>query len=59
MGGVANGKVFNACELCFRRFIDEAAALFRLRFEKPSGQYCFRTWEAIFSRHSFERGEPS
>lgn len=47
VGGVANDKVFNTCELFFRGFISAEEALDRLRFEEPSNQYCFKTQEAI------------
>lgn len=47
VGGVANDRVFNTCELYFKGLIDKDAALSRLRFEQPNSQYCFKTQEAI------------
>ena len=49
IGGGADDKVFNTCELYFKGFIDKAAALDRLRFERPNSQYCFKTQAAIDS----------
>lgn len=54
VGGVANDKVFNTCELFFKGYISKDAALDRPRFERPTDQYCFRTQEAIDLCLSFE-----
>ena len=38
IGGVANDKVFNTCELYFKQYIGKEATLDRLRYEKPNCQ---------------------
>lgn len=57
VGGVANDKVFNTCELYFRNYIDKDAALDRLRYEKPNQQICFKNQETINRYLCFERSE--
>lgn len=57
MGGVANDKVFNTCELYFKKMIDKNAALDRLRFEKPNRQICFKNQETINRYLHFEGSE--
>lgn len=57
LGGVANDKVFNTCELYFKRYIDKNAALSRLRYEKPNYQICFKKQEIIEQYLHFERSE--
>ena len=57
IGGVANDKVFNTCELYFKHLIDKNAALDRLRFEKPNQQICFKNQETIDKYLHFERSE--
>ena len=47
IGGVANDKVFNTCELFFRGYIPQETALERLRFEKPNIQFCFKDQTTI------------
>jgi len=53
IGGVANDKVFNTCELYFRALISKETALERLRFEEPNIQYCFKDQETIDKYLSF------
>lgn len=57
IGGVANDKVFNTCELYFMHYIDKATALERLRYEKPNRQYCFKNQLTIDTYLHFERSE--
>lgn len=57
MGGVANDRVFNTCELYFKHYIDKNTALDRLRFEKPNYQICFKNQETIDKYLHFERSE--
>jgi len=57
LGGVANDRVFNTCELYFRHFIDKNTALDRLRFESPNHQICFKTQETIMRFLHFEGSE--
>ena len=57
LGGVANDKVFNTCELYFKHYIDKNAALDRLRFEKPNYQICFKRQKIIEQYLHFERSE--
>lgn len=57
IGGVADDKVFNTCELYFKHYIDKQAALDRLRFEKPNQQICFKNQETIERYLSFEGSE--
>ena len=47
IGGVANDKVFNTCELFFKGYIPRETALERLRFEKPNIHYCFKDQATI------------
>jgi hypothetical protein len=47
IGGVADDKVFNTCELYFRGYIPKETALERLRFEQPNIQYCFKDQNTI------------
>jgi len=47
IGGVANDKVFNTLELYFRGEISGRDAIRRLRYNKPSFQYCFKSQSAI------------
>ena len=55
MGGVANDKVFNTCELYFKNYIGKNAALDRLRYEKPNRQLCFKNQQTIDQYLHFER----
>lgn len=57
MGGVANDKVFNTCELYFKHYIDKGTALDRIRYEKPNRQICFKNQETIDDYLHFERSE--
>ncbi|MCM1104475.1 MAG: DUF3990 domain-containing protein [bacterium] len=57
LGGVANDKVFNTCELYFKHYIDKDAALDRLRYEKPNHQICFKKQEIIEKYLRFEGSE--
>lgn len=55
IGGVADDKVFNTCELYFKRYIDKNTALDRLRYEKPNCQICLKKQEIIDKYLHFER----
>lgn len=55
IGGVANDKVFNTCELYFKGYIGKDSALDRLRYEKPNCQICFKKQELIDHYLQFER----
>ena len=57
IGGVANDKVFNSCELYFKGYIDKDAALAKLRYEKPNCQVCIKKQEIIDRYLRFERSE--
>lgn len=57
IGGVANDKVFNTCELYFKQYIGKEAALDRLRYEKPNCQICFKNQKIIDKYLHFERSE--
>lgn len=57
IGGVANDKVFNTCELYFKEYIDKGTALSRLRYEKPNQQICFKNQRTIDAYLRFERSE--
>lgn len=57
MGGVANDRVFNTCELYFKQYIDIHTALERLRFEKPNYQICLKSQKIIEQYLHFERSE--
>ena len=57
IGGIANDKVFNTCELYFKGYIDKDAALDRLRFEKPNCQIGFKKQDIINQYIRFERSE--
>lgn len=57
LGGVANDKVFNTCELYFKHYIDKNTALDRLRYEKPNHQLCLKKQEIIDQCLHFERSE--
>lgn len=57
LGGVANDRVFNTCELYFKHYIDKQTALDRLRFEKPNLQICFKNQETIDKYLRFEGSE--
>ena len=57
IGGVANDKVFNTCELYFKQYIGKETALDRLRYEKPNCQICFKNQKIIDKYLHFERSE--
>ncbi len=57
LGGVANDRVFNTCELYFKHYIDKDAALDRLRYEKPNRQICLKNQEVIERYLHFDRSE--
>lgn len=57
VGGVANDRVFNTCELYFKHYIGKDAALDRLRFERPNCQICFKNQETIDRYLRFDRSE--
>lgn len=46
-GGVANDKVFDACELYFRGLIEREKAIERLKFVEPNVQLCLKTNRVI------------
>jgi len=47
IGGVANDKVFDTIQLYFDNIINAEEAIGRLRYNKPSHQYCFKTQSLI------------
>lgn len=47
IGGIANDKVFNTCELYLKKMITKSQALRRLRYEKPNLQVCLKNQEYI------------
>ena len=47
IGGVANDKVIQTLQLYFREVISARDAIRRLRYNKPSFQYCFKTQTVI------------
>lgn len=57
LGGVANDRVFNTCELYFKHYIDKKTALDRLRFEKPNLQICFKNQKTIERYLHYEGSE--
>lgn len=57
MGGVANDRVFNTCELYFKQYIDSRTAIERLHFEKPNYQICLKNQQIIDKYLRFERSE--
>lgn len=57
IGGVANDRVFNTCELYFKGYIDKNTALDRLRFEKPNQQICLKNQAIIDNYLHFERSK--
>ncbi|MDO5580566.1 MAG: DUF3990 domain-containing protein [Planctomycetia bacterium] len=57
VGGVANDKIFNTCELYFKKYIDKETALRRLRYENPNQQICFKNQEILDRYLLFERSE--
>lgn len=57
MGGIANDRVFNTCELYLKHYIDKNTALDRLRFEKPNYQICIKNQETIDKYLQFEGSE--
>lgn len=56
VGGIANDKFFNTVELFFDGLINKTEAIYRLRYEKPNLQICFRTDKALSLLH-FEGSE--
>ena len=57
LGGVADDKILNTCELYFKHYIDRNTALDRLRYEKPNYQVCFKNQEIIEQYLFFEGSE--
>ncbi len=55
VGGVANDRVFNTCELYFKHYIDKNTALDRLKYEKPNQQMCIKNQQTIDKYLHFER----
>jgi hypothetical protein len=47
IGGVANDKVFDTLQLYFDKLITAEEAIGRLRYSKPSLQYCFKTQKLV------------
>ena len=47
IGGVANDKVFDTLQLYFDKLIGAEEAIGRLKYSKPSTQYCFKTQSLI------------
>lgn len=57
IGGVADDKVFNTCELYMKKYIDKNTALDRLRYEKPNNQICLKNQPTIDDHLQFRRSE--
>jgi len=57
IGGVANDKVFDTIQLFLDNLIDKAAAIARLRYDKPNMQYCFRSQRLIDEHLKFISSE--
>ena len=55
VGGVANDRVFNTCELYFKHYIDKNTALDRLKYEKPNQKMCIKNQQTIDKYLHFER----
>lgn len=47
IGGIANDRVFDTCELYLKKMITRSAALGRLRYEKPNMQLCIKKQSVI------------
>lgn len=47
IGGIANDKVFDTCELYLKKMITRRTALGRLRYEKPNMQLCIKKQHII------------
>ncbi|MCQ2537897.1 MAG: DUF3990 domain-containing protein [Lachnospiraceae bacterium] len=47
IGGIANDKVFDTCELYLKKMITKRAALGRLKYEKPNMQLCIKNQDVI------------
>ena len=57
IGGVANDKVFDTLQLYFESLIDADSAIGRLRYSKPSVQYCFKNQRLIDDYLTFSFSE--
>ncbi len=57
IGGVANDRVFNTCELYFKHYIDKDTAIDRLKYEKPNQQICLKNQKTIDRYLHFERSK--
>ncbi len=57
IGGVADDKVFNTCELYIKKYIDKNTALDRLRYENPNNQICLKNQKTIDTYLQFKRSE--
>ncbi len=57
IGGAADDKVFNTCELYIKKYIDKNTALDRLRYEKPNNQICLKNQKTIDTCLQFRRSE--
>jgi len=57
IGGVANDRVFDTVQLFLDELIDKKESIKRLRYDKPSIQYCFRNQVVIDSYLKFIKSE--
>ena len=57
IGGVANDKVFDTLQLYFDKLIGAEEAIGKLRYNKPSFQYCFKTQSLIDEYLQFTASE--
>jgi hypothetical protein len=57
IGSVANDRVFDALEVYFNGFSDKAAAIQKLRYEKPNLQYCFVNQDTVATHLHFVSSE--
>jgi len=57
IGGVANDKVFDTLQLYFDELIGAAESIGRLKYDKPSFQYCFKTQKLIDEYLHFKGSE--
>lgn len=57
IGGVANDRVFDTIQLYFDGLIGDNEAIGRLKYSKPSIQYCFKTQSLIDERLVFVDAE--
>lgn len=54
IGGIANDKVFDTCELYLKKMITKSVALGRLKYEKPNMQLCIKKQAVIDEYLTFQ-----